>query len=104
MNNEEIVLLLNRIIYFLLFQRLNCLNIFVLLAARVAQERFEANKSRRGSPTKISRDGTNVVIPETNGCASKMAFLDNAMEHTTIKNGSTKNDNFSSEMKKSQSM
>ena len=74
------------------------------IAARQAQERFEANKSRRGSPTKISREGTCEFIPEMNGCASKMAFLENTMDCTAITNGSAKNYNFKTEMKKSQSM
>ena len=74
------------------------------LAARKAQERFEANKSRRGSPTEISREEKSDFVPEMNGCASKMAFLESNMEYMAITNGSAKNDDFKSEMKKSQSM
>jgi len=61
-------------------------------AAQKAQERFEANKSRRGSPTKISREGKSDFVPEMNGCASKMAFLESNMEYMAITNGSAKND------------
>ena len=64
------------------------------LAARKAQERFEANKSRKGSPTKISREGKSDFVPEMNGCASKMAFLESNMEYMAITNGSAKNDDF----------